>query len=229
MDNVNFLTFDTSTNVLKIALFINKKEYSKEIKKGFNHIETLIPTIQNCIKEINEKKTKINFIGVCTGPGSFTGIRIGIAAALGISYALNIKCFGFNVFEVYKFLFREEKNSIVIPVVDAKKNKFFCSFIESNNIIKMFDYTLEDIKNKIRSYENESKKIIFVGDDFDLIKNSILKEFQIFKSISEDYKSKDLLNFSKWILKSNKNLNEPKPIYIRKSEAELSLLKGKKS
>ena len=206
---------------------VGRAASGSEIKKGFNHIENLIPTIQKCIKEIDGEKSKINFIGVCTGPGSFTGIRIGIAAALGISYALNIKCFGFSVFEVYQFLFREEKNTVVIPMIDAKKDKFFCSFIESNNSIKMFDYTLEDIKNKVRSYDNKNKKFIFIGNDFKLIENEIEKEFCFYKSFLREYKSRDLFNFSKWIIKSNKNLNKPKPIYLRKSEAELSLLRDK--
>lgn len=228
MDKLNFLTFDTTTDFLKIALLINEKEYYKEIKKGFNHIENLIPAINDCIKEIDEKKSEINHIGVCTGPGSFTGIRIGIATALGISYALKIKCFGYNIFEVYQFLFNKKKNSIVIPVIDAKKDKFFCSFIESNKSFKMYDLSLVDIKKKIKSYYNDGKKIIFAGNSFNLIKNEISKAFPHFESVSEDYKSSDLLNFSKWLIKSNKIFMGPKPVYLRKSEAELSLLKEKK-
>ena len=228
MDRINFLTFDTTSDILKIALSINKKEYCKEIKKGFNHIENLVPEFNNCIEDIHEEKSKINFIGVCTGPGSFTGIRIGIAAALGISYALNIKCFGFSIFEVYQFLFRKEKDAIIVPVIDAKKDKFFCSFIETGKPIKMFDYSLEEIKNKIKNLNKKNREFKFIGNDFNLIKDKIIIDSLFFKTISDDYKSNDLIAFSKWLIKSNKKLKQPSPIYLRKSEAELSLLKDKK-
>ncbi len=125
MENKNLLIIDAVTDVLKVGISINNKEYSKEINKGFTHVENLLPAIEDCFNEIKEDKNKINYIVVCTGPGSFTGIRIGIASALGISYALNIKCFGFSVFEVYKYLLKEEKDSIVIPIIDAKKERFY--------------------------------------------------------------------------------------------------------
>ena len=61
-----------------------------------------------------------------------------------------------------------------------------------------------------------------------MIKGELLKEHQSFKSFIEDYKSADLLNYSKWLIKSNKRLNDPTPIYLRKCEAELFLLREKK-
>ncbi len=226
MERMNFLAIDTTNNVLKIALLINGKQYCNEIKKGLKHIENLAPAIQNSFKEIGEEKSAINYIGVCIGPGSFTGIRIGVAAVLGISCALNIKCFGFSVFDIYKFLFKEESEVIVIPIIDAKKNRFYCAFIESNDeTIRMYDYDLDSIKDKIRTINN--KKLIFVGKDFSLIKDEILKDLNVLYKYSDDYACNEIMNFSKWLINSGEKLNEPKPIYLRKSEAELSLLKNK--
>jgi len=222
----NILIIDTSTNNLKISININNKEIFIDLNKGFKHIETLLPVIQSLLKKINEKKTDINFIGVCNGPGSFTGIRIGIASAYGISFGLNAKCFGFSVFDVYKYLLKDEKNTVIIPIIDAKKNKFFCAFIENDSDYKMHDYTLEDIKNKITNFKN-NKNLIFTGKDFKLIKNKIIKDFNFTEKFSDDYSSKDLLSFSKYYVSINKNLKTPSPIYLRKSEAEIQLLKKK--
>lgn len=224
---MNLLIIDTVTDVLKVGISINKKEYSKEIEKGFTHVENLLPAIESCLKEINEEKNRINYIGVCTGPGSFTGIRIGIAAALGISYALNVKCFGFSVFEVYKYLLKGKKDSIIIPIIDAKKERFYCSFMDYNETINMYDFSLDEIINKIKSFDYKNKKIIFAGKDFNLIKGKISMDFNFSEEFLNNYNGDDLLKFARELIRSSESLDEPKPIYLRKSEAELSLLKSK--
>ena len=225
MERLNFLAIDTSTNILKIALSIEGKDSYIDLKNDFKHIENLLPCIDSCLKKINEPKTKLNYIGVCTGPGSFTGIRIGIAAALGMSYAGKIKCFGFSVFDVYKYLLKEEKKSIIIPIIDAKKNRFYCSFINNNKYSSMYDIGLDDIINKLKKYKH--KKLIFTGKDFRLIKNNISKGFDFVEKYIEDYASMDLLYFTKIVLNDKLSLIKPKPIYLRKSEAEIALLKEK--
>ena len=120
----NILIIDTSTSELKIAINIHGKKIFKKLNKGFTHIENLIPEIDDSFKKIKKDRSLLEYIGVCTGPGSFTGLRIGIATVLGISYAGSIKCFGFSVFDIYKYLFMSNKNAVIISVIDAKKTDF---------------------------------------------------------------------------------------------------------
>ncbi|HOV14699.1 MAG TPA: tRNA (adenosine(37)-N6)-threonylcarbamoyltransferase complex dimerization subunit type 1 TsaB [Spirochaetota bacterium] len=216
MEKLNLLVIDTSNDVLKIGLSVNGKESFVDNKNSFKHIENLIPTIDKMISDTGEDKKSINYIGICEGPGSFTGIRIGLATVYGLSFGNNITPFGFSQFEVYKYLL-ESSHNMIVPVIDAKKNRFYCSFIKQGTDFEMFDLTESEILEKVE--ENS----IFVGNDFNLFKNKPSNNF--FSHRYEDgYSAKDLISYSKYLIKSQKKLRYPDPIYLRKSEAEISLL-----
>ena len=122
---------------------------------------------------------------------------------------------------MYKYLFKVHKNRIVIPIIDGKKQKFYCSFIEEEKPIEMYDFNIIEIQNKIKELEALNKKIIFTGSDFKLIKNNIEAKYQY--DYENDFNAMDMLNYSKWLISNKKKLVYPKPIYLRKSEAEINL------
>jgi tRNA threonylcarbamoyladenosine biosynthesis protein TsaB len=228
MGKINILVFDTSSSDLKIALSIDNKKHFINLDKRLIHIENLLPAIHDCFENLGEKKDNIDFVGVCTGPGSFTGLRIGIATALGISYASGLKCFGYSVFDVYQFLLRNETDSVVIPVIDAKKERYYCSLIQHDSKIKMLDIDPVKLLNKIKKIDPE-KKIIFAGRDFEQISQYINSSKIKFKRCYPDnFSAEELLEYAEYLLTSDKKINTPKPIYLRKSEAEILLLKNKK-
>ncbi len=227
MEPMNVLAIDTSSSCLKVALSIEQREYFVNLKEEYNHIRNLLPCIQSCFDNVDEDKSKLQYIGVCTGPGSFTGLRIGISSALGIAFASNLLCFGFSVFDVYQFLLREQKDSIIIPIIDAKKQRFYCAFIEDKKPIEMYDIDLSKIRQIINELKSNNKKIVFVGDDFRLIKEDLSNEFSYIEKYSDAYSAKDILSYAKWFLSTKKQIISPEPIYLRKSEAEISMLKKK--
>lgn len=224
MEQLNILTFDTSENNLKVGLLVNDKTAYINIEKEFKHIENLLPSIQTCFEKLNASKSSINYITVCMGPGSFTGIRIGISAAYGLSFHNKIDCRGFSVFDVYKYLLDKYSDHVIIPIIDAKKSRFFCSFIEKSDTINMYDYTVQEIIDTIKSNYN-NRKIIFAGKDFHLIREEMKNHVAFEEHYSNGYNAKDILDFSKAMIKNNAPLPSPKAIYLRKSEAEIMLAK----
>lgn len=215
----NYLIIDTSESILKIAVSIDDKMNYLDYNNGFTHVEDLIPLIKKSLSDIDKSVNDLDYAGVCQGPGSFTGIRIGISTILGLTFQTKIKSFGFSVFDVYKELIKTA-NTVLVPVIDAKKNRFYCSFIEGDNY-QYYDYTKEEILEKVQSFH---KKIIFTGKDFKLIEN-IFQGSDYQYLYNTNYTGKDLLFYGN-VLSGNK-LSEPEPIYLRKSEAEISLLKSK--
>ncbi len=216
----NVIIADTSDDTLKIAASINGKSFFLDKKNNLRHIENLIPEIDNVLKEIGEDKKSLEYAGICEGPGSFTGIRIGIAAFYGLAFGNNVKCFGFSAFEVYRYLLRDSEN-IIIPLIDAKKNKFYCSFISPKVLkpIEMFDLSSEEILQKTPS------EAIFVGKDCRLLKGE--SDYNFSYKYEDGFSSRDAFNFSLDLILSGNELRFPEPIYLRKSEAELSLLRGR--
>ena len=220
MEKPSVLVIDTSTSNLKIALSINGKDVFIDEQNSFNHIEKLIVKIDECFKTAGADRKDLEYAGICNGPGSFTGIRIGIATLLGITYALKIKSFGFSVFDIYEFLSSNNENSALVPVIDAKKNRFYCSIISHEIAPEMYDITVEELISKVKSLD---KKIIFAGKDFSLIKDRL--DFKYEHVFDNDYSSSDMLNFAAGLILSKSELTEPAPIYLRKSEAEIMLMK----
>ena len=226
MDEINILTIDTSSNDLKIGLSVDGKDAYSILDKSSTQIEALIPNIQKCFDRIKKVKAELNYVAVCSGPGSFTGIRIGISAAIAIAYARNIKCFGFSVFDIYKYMFKQLDDKVVIPLIDAKKNRYYCSFIESDKPIEMFDIGINDVIKRIK--ENYSdKRIVFVGKDIQYITGELDKHIDYEVQYENGYGPLDILSYTMNFAYNNSELLPPKPIYLRKSEAEIALLNNR--
>lgn len=92
--------------------------------------------------------------------------------------------------------------------------------------IKAFDLGVKGIINRIK--KTECKKIIFAGEDSNLIRYKLNNEIKFELGYENGYNAEDLLSFALWFIKSNSSLEPPKPIYLRKSEAEMALIKKKR-
>ena len=106
------------------------------------------------------------------GPGSYTGLRIGVASAKGLCYALNIPLISISTLKAMSLgMSKEKKADLFCPMIDARRMEVYSAFFDSNNIIK------REIKADIldfNSYKDELKqKVIFFGDGSDKAKNTI--------------------------------------------------------
>lgn len=224
MDKVNLLAFDTSDAYLKLAVYIDGKTSTLSVNNNSRHIENLVPSVKKALEEIRGAAVDIQTILVCVGPGSFTGIRIGISTAEAFGYSLKKEVYGFSVFDVYNYLYKDvDGDTVVVPVIDAKKNRYYCSFLHGRLDNKLFDISKEDIADMILK-EYADKKVIFAGKDFSAIEAYISSAgIQYDYNHKESYSELEMLGFAFYFLKEGE-LKEPEPIYLRKSEAEIALL-----
>lgn len=220
MERLNSLVIDSTSSSLKIAIQIDDEvNFFEQTEKSMNHLERLIPLIDKGIKSIGKDKSALNCICVCEGPGAFTGIRVGIATALGIAFAGKIPCFGFSVFDIYNYLFQDRKESIIIPIIDAKKHRFYTTFLHSGDF-SFYDLSAEDIIKKIKEM---NKKSIFVGPDYFMIQDKLI-DCGIKSTIEypQGFSAKEMLEAVTSLI-YQKNMTTPEPVYLRKSEAEIAL------
>ena len=87
---MNILVIDTSSNLCSVAIKYNEERIYKTLDEGRTHSETLLPLINEVLEDNNISLDSINLLGVVTGPGSFTGIRIGISTIKAIALAKDI-------------------------------------------------------------------------------------------------------------------------------------------
>lgn len=220
MERLNLLVIDSTSSSLKIAIQIDDKvSFFEQTEKRMNHLERLIPLIDKGIKDIGKDKRALNCVCVCEGPGSFTGIRVGIATALGIAFAGKIPCLGFSSFDVYDYLFREKTDSVVVPIVDAKKHRFYTAFIHSGDS-SLYDLSAEDIIGKVK-YLN--KNAVFVGTDSFMIQEKLADSgIESCIEYPQGFSAKEMLEAAIYLIHQNK-MTAPEPVYLRKSEAEIAL------
>ncbi|HOS32225.1 MAG TPA: tRNA (adenosine(37)-N6)-threonylcarbamoyltransferase complex dimerization subunit type 1 TsaB [Spirochaetota bacterium] len=224
MDKVNLLAFDTSDAYLKLAVYIDGKTSALSVDNNSRHIESLVPSVKKALEETGGSADKIRKILVCVGPGSFTGIRIGISTAEAFGYSLKKEVYGFSVFDVYNYLYKNvSEDAIAIPIIDAKKNRFYCAFLNGRSNYKIFDIPKEEIINIILK-DFGDKRIIFAGKDFKTIEAYVSSAgIRYNYSHKESYSEFDMLDFAFYFLREGE-LKKPDPIYLRKSEAEIALL-----
>lgn len=220
---MKILSITTSSIVCGVAILENE-EIIKEIniENGLTHSETLMPIIKSTLEEANISLKDIDLLVVDRGPGSFTGIRIGIATAKAFADALNIKPIGVNSLE--GLATNVESEGIICSLIDAKRENVFNEIIENKNGVfstkreASFD-NINELLDKIQSNYN-GLTFTFVGDGAVNYKETILNKLpnSVFvKDNAIKAKNIGLLGLRN---KDNTDYYNVEPLYLRKSEAE---------
>ncbi len=231
----NYIVIDTTGPTLKCALKYSSLAFFKELNMGYLHLENLVPAINELILNAGILRKQIDRVFCITGPGSFTGLRIGVTTSNALSFGLDIPSTGFSVFDIYSYLVFNKSNDktieLCVPITDAKKNRFFCSFLTKDSMLPtpqddMHDLPIEDILNKISI--TPEKNILFCGRDNDMVKQKIdgLKPDNGFRFYN-DYSALDMISFCDYTIRKGIVSESPEPVYLRKSEAECALAESK--
>lgn len=130
---MNILVFDTSNDTLVVGLRMADGRNATKDESGSRHSEILFPAIQECFSACKASASDIDLI-VCTiGPGSFTGLRIGLAAAKGMSLALGKPWVGIPTLDAFAWKYRHETETVV-PILDARKHRLFAGIYERGTL-----------------------------------------------------------------------------------------------
>ena len=209
---MRILYIDTSSSYLYTAIVEDNKLLG-EVKEEFGQSlsEVALPKIVSVFTENNIKPEQIDKIIVVNGPGSFTGIRIGITIAKVYSWSLNIPITTITSLEA--MMLSNEKDAYKVPVIDARRQYVFGAIYDSNNrqILKPQHIKIEDLKQEMSSLDdyvvitnNEDLEEDF--DNIEAYNPNILK-------IVEYFKDKEPLN-----------PHAVNPDYLKLTEAEESKL-----
>ena len=177
---MNILAFDTSTEKFSLSILKNNKlilNLSKILNKTYSKF--LIPILKKSLEKSKLDIRKINFILISLGPGSFTGTRIGVAAAKGLGMPYKINILGFNNMDILanSIDFNIKGKKIITIIKSKKKDYYFQIFDSKKKPIKKLSFF--SINNLPKFFFN--KDIIFSGDlDIELIKEIKKKKKNIF-------------------------------------------------
>lgn len=216
------LGIDTSTNVGTVAIYSDVKGTLGEISVNINktHSENIMVMIDELFKLTNTTINDIDKIAVSIGPGSFTGIRIGVAVAKGLASATNCKIVGVNELDVIAGNSTSNECEIC-SIIDARKERgYYCTFKYENGILKQ----LEDYKvGELREFLETRKEIrtVYLGDGAINYKNlisNIVGENGVFAPKSLNLPRASVV--AELGINNEDNLYTMEPIYLSKSQAE---------
>lgn len=182
------LGIDTATSVLSIAILDEERiltEYSTLSPK--NHSSLLLPVIESQLKKTKLKLADINLIAVSNGPGSFTGLRVGISLSKGLAFGSDISLIGVPTLDALAESVFGKDIGLICPLLDAKKNQIYCALYKNVNskLKRMTEYLSVEFKelyNTIKKIAGKSK-ILFTGEGVSAYKielKDVFKESAVF-------------------------------------------------
>lgn len=220
------LAIDTATPCLRLAIRYGSDRIVKsEEKAEHSHARMLSRKIDSLLESCGLTKKEISAIFVNRGPGSFTGLRIGIAAARGISLALNRPLAAVSMFDIVASRYREHDGSITV-VVPFKRDGCVVSVVASGNwqreTMQVFD-----LSAGLNKKFTEATRVIAIGYDKDMLPSSLLSGSKI-EFI--EYDAGDLIPAGLDKLRRNEKnsvqiADELEPVYAQPSQAEINLAK----
>lgn len=227
---MKILSITTATNHLSVALTEDENVIAEKNEQDQrNHSEHLDPLITEILKENNLKLTDIDRFAVAQGPGSYTGLRIGITTAKMFSSILNKDLVGISSLAALAKGVEQEK-TIIVAEIDARNNNFFAgAYIIENDQVKEVvpdgHYALDDLLDKVRKEVEKYKyDVTFAGSAIDKYRDQISSKLENidFAQASGDVNEIHAQNIG--LLAQNAETIDPDkmvPKYLRRTQAEL--------
>jgi tRNA threonylcarbamoyl adenosine modification protein YeaZ len=209
-DLQNVLAIDSSTSVLKLGL---QFQSDRMVKSGEqveqSHGQMIIRKIQNLLESAALSIDQVNAIVVCTGPGSFTGLRIGLAAAKGIAVANDIPVVGVSLFEIAARKL-SQKSAPVMVLVPFIRKEYFCCRVTAGS----FEIPAMMAEGPVATIGVTSADGIGVAGNGHKL-----------ESIEYDCSDLLLLGLAQLAAGRHADLSELEPLYLMKSQAEIKFEK----
>jgi len=240
---LRILAVDTSTIAASVAVMEGDELLGEFfINNKMTHCEKLAPMINEVLKNLNLKPGDIDVFAAITGPGSFTGLRIGVTTIKTMAYALKKPVRGVTTLDALAFNI-PICNDIICPIIDARNNQVYTALYQwkDGRQERLTDYMgiqvselIDEIKKIIK---DTGKKVFILGDGVKVHKDWFFRELKevclfppgnlilqkassaaafVFNEIEQQGISSDLDDINKLV-----------PFYLRKSQAERLFNDGK--
>lgn len=169
------LAFESSAKAASVALMKDGVLLGESFQhSGKTHSATLMPMAETLMKDCEVKPGDLDCVAVAKGPGSFTGVRIGVAAAKGLAWAAEKEVCGVSTL-LGMATQMAHLNGIICPVMDARRQQVYNALFASDgkNLTRLTEdraISLEELKKELETFE---KPIFLVGDGSKLCYNTL--------------------------------------------------------
>ena len=218
---MNILAIESSAVTAGVAVLQDGRLLAQSMSDcGLTHSKTLMPQVEQLLTACGLTPAEMDLIAVANGPGSFTGVRIGVACAAGLAFAAGIPALGVSTLEAmaYGASYHE---GLVCPVMDARRNEVYTALfrIEAGQVTRLMEDCAIPIGLLSERLAAHGEQVYLVGDGAHLaqeqIPNTRLAPVQVRKQRADGVALCALARQSEAV-----NAKELKPVYLRLSQAE---------
>ena len=170
--------FETSAKAASVALFEGDKLLGEQYQNtGLTHSQTLLTMAQSALGSCGKQPRDVEAVAVAAGPGSFTGVRIGVAAAKGFAWGSQIPCYGVSTLEAMA-LSLGLWQGVICCVMDARRSQVYNALFraEGGKLTRLTEdraISLEELKKELKNLE---ESVFLVGDGSNLCYNTLQEE-----------------------------------------------------
>lgn len=232
---MKILGVDSTATAASCAVYENGKIRSLIYSNtGLTHSQTLMPMVESALKSAGVNIKEVDLFAVSNGPGSFTGVRIGVSAVKGLAQPLNKKCVTVSTLEaIAKPL--ENTGCYAVSVMDARCNQVYTAQFDCTDGFKRITedeaITIDELTERL---SNVDKTIVLIGDGADVTYKKLVEKIpSVKKSVaSVCYQSAaDVALIAAEMLENGEiaecSANDILPNYLRLSQAERELRASK--
>lgn len=219
---MNILNIETSGKICSVALTsFGALELQLDDHEGMRHANCVAPFAERCMEELHRKEMMLDAVAVSIGPGSYTGLRIGLSFAKGLAFSLGVPLIGINTLKILavKAMFRSldwTGEEILVPMIDARRMEVFTAAYDFalNPVISPQPMILDE--NSFRDLLASGRQLYFIGDGAEKAK-------QVIKSPNAHWidgllpQAKDMMALSEKALRENDfiDLAYSTPLYLK--------------
>lgn len=228
------LSIDTSNYALGVALLDEDKvvgEYITNIKK--NHSVRVMPAIEALMKDCEMKPADLSKIVVAKGPGSYTGVRIGVTIAKTLAWTLNIPLTGVSSLAVSAATAGRYFDGVISPLFDARRGQIYTGLYQfrEGKIVQLEKDQLILSKDWANQLANQYERILFIGNDL-LLHQTVLEDALGAQAVFAEMTEQNPRPAELALIGRDKDAEDVHsfvPNYIRLAEAEANWIKANKA
>ena len=216
------LSIDCAVSRLMISAKNDDKIFTSIYDIGMKQSESIVPAIDYALEEVLLSPSELDYTAITLGPGSFTGLRLGISAVKAIELAYNVPVYGISTLTMHAYCFKDFELP-VLAAIDANKNKYYANLSDKNKtIMKDGDWDTDIIIKNVKKI----KKLIVCKTDANKLKDIIIaqnKKIKILTPKTNIVTEEALFSIAEDMISKNQPgiKDFDGPLYLRASEAEI--------
>ena len=221
------LAFDSAAKVASVAVMADDKIVaSYNIDNGLTQSELLLPMAEDMLKSLGLKFSDIGLFATSVGPGSFTGVRIGVSLVKGLAFGRGVPCVSVSTLDGLA----ENLNGlsgIIVPCMDARRSQVYTAIYSSDGekISKLTEdmaISITELYERLSAYDED---IYIVGDGYDIVKKKLFELGLQVKNTPRDIRLENAASvariaYRKYAAGEYISDGELSPTYLRLPQAE---------